>query len=94
MRIRMTEDRERLYENLVEASPHGTKSGALDDAVRFYLRCVGGNGVNPGTGNVEELVQLAADNGTVNAEQVADCLDTPEFPVSASTEYHVGNDDH
>lgn len=92
MRIRENDKRKRLYENLLEASSVGTKSGALDEAARFYCRMRGHNGVNPRKGKLEELMATAVDEGSVTPEQIASIMDSEEIPVSASTEWAVGQE--
>lgn len=91
MRLRMNERRERRFENLMEATGEGTKSGALDVAADYYIRMAGDNPGVP-TGQVEELMQLASEQGSVTPAEIADVLDTDEFPVAASTEYELGRD--
>jgi hypothetical protein len=42
MRIKTTEDCDRLWENLCEATGENARSKALDRAARYYLRMCGG----------------------------------------------------
>jgi len=93
MRIHMTESRERLYDELEETAPVGTKSGAIDEAAKFYLYMVGGNGVKPAEGQLEELIQAASEEGALTPEQIAAIVDTEQVPVTASTDWEVGQDE-
>lgn len=90
MRLRMNEDRKRRIENLQEATGEATKSKAIDKAARYYVRMAGNNDAVP-TGAVAEIMELAAKQGSVTPEQIADCLDTKELPVTAQTEWSVGD---
>jgi hypothetical protein len=85
MRIKSTDDRERLWEDLREATAEGHTSQALDTAARHYVRCRGNTTAVP-TGTYAELLAAArdADSG-LGPEQIADILDTDELPVAAST---------
>lgn len=89
MRIRGTDKRKREWEMLQEATGEATTSGALDVATRYYLKMRGGNAAAP-TGAVDDLMQLAVDEGSVTAGQIADVLDVDELPVDYSREYTVG----
>jgi len=91
MRIHMTDSRERLYEALEDTAPVGTKSGAIDHAAEFYLRMVGDNPVQPFEGQLDELMQAASEQGSLPAEEIAYLLDTEQVPVTASTEWSVGD---
>lgn len=93
MRIEVNDTRERLYSDLTEATGYGHKSKALDAAARHYLRMAGNNGVRPGKGKVAELMELAADRGSLTPEEIADVLDTEEYPIEASVTWSVGPDD-
>ena len=92
MRINMTDERERRYQNLVEATDEKAKSKALDTAARYYVRMRGECDAVP-TGAVEELMQLAASQGSVTPEEIAEVLDVDELPVTAKTEWSVGSSD-
>jgi hypothetical protein len=74
----MNDDRERRYEALVEATDENTKSKALDTAAVFYTRMAGGTDAMP-TGKIEELMNLAQQQGCVTPEEVAEVLDTNEL---------------
>lgn len=87
----MNDRRERRYDNLEQATGEGTRSGALDVAADYYIRMAGGNDAVP-TGQVAELMQLAEDQGSVTAEEIADVLGTDELPVRASVEWSVGEE--
>ncbi len=85
MRIQSTNERDRLWENLREATAEGHTSQALDAAARHYVRCRGDTTAVP-TGTYAELLAAARDaNGGLGPEQIADILDTDELPVAAST---------
>ncbi len=85
MRIQSTDERDRLWENLREATAEGHTSQALDAAARHYVRCRGDTTAVP-TGTCAELLAAARDaNGGLGPEQIADILDTDELPVAAST---------
>jgi hypothetical protein len=90
MRLRMNDERERRIENLVDATGEATKSKAIDQAARYYVRMAGDCSAIP-TGAVEELMERAADQGSVTPEEIAEILDTDELPVSARTEWSVGD---
>jgi len=47
MRIETTDERQRLWENLLEATDQSAKSKALDDAARYYCRA--SRGMRPGS---------------------------------------------
>lgn len=94
MRIKSTDDRERLWEDLREATGNGHTSQALDAAARHYIRCRGDTAAVP-TGTYAELLQAARDaDGGLGPEQIATILDTDELPVAASTttDISVGDD--
>lgn len=91
MRIRLNDRRERRFDNLVEATGEGSKSGALDTAADYYLRMSGGNPAIP-TGKVEELMQTAVEEGSVTPEEIAEILGTDELPIDYSHDWSVGDD--
>jgi hypothetical protein len=94
MRINSTDERERLWEDLREATGNGHTSQALDAAARHYVRCRGDTAAVP-TRTYAELLAAARDaDGGLGPEQIADILDTDELPVAASTttEISVGDD--
>jgi hypothetical protein len=83
MRIQKTDDRERLWSDLREATGFGHTSQALDEATRYYLR-MAGHGVR--RGSIEEALEIVAEEaGHEVASEVADVLDAPELEV----EYRV-----
>lgn len=90
MRIEATDARERKWEYLKEATGEGHKSTALDTAADYYLEMRGGTTAVP-TGRIEELMELATEQGSVTPEQIADVLDTDELPVKAETTWSVGD---
>ena len=89
MRIHDTDKREREWKMLQEATSEATTSGALDVATNYYLKMRGDNAAAP-TGAVEELMQLAIDEGSVTPDQIAEVLDVDELPVEATTSWSVG----
>lgn len=91
MRLRMNDRRERRFENLMQATGEGTKSGALDVAAEYYLKMRGENDAIP-TGQVVELMQLAEERGSLTPDEIADVLDTDEIPMRASVEWSVGEE--
>jgi hypothetical protein len=93
MRIKSTDNRERLWEGLREATGEGHTSQALDTAARHYVQCRGDTAAVP-IGTYAELLQAARDSdGGLGPEQIATILDTDELPVAASTttEISVGD---
>ena len=89
MRIEATEVRKRKWENLKEATGNGYKSTALDAAADYYLKMAGDTTAVP-VGVVEQLMELAVEQGSVTPEEIADVLDTEELPVKAETTWSVG----
>jgi hypothetical protein len=89
MRIADTEDREHLWEMLVECSDQSTKSKAIEDAARYYCRMRGARGYNSA---VEELLDRAVDEGSLTADEIAAILDARELPVAVETEVAIGGD--
>lgn len=92
MRLRMTDKRERRIEDLVEATGENTKSGALDQAARYYVRMAGGTSAVP-DGRIQELMALAIEEGSVTADQIAEVLDVDELPVNYERSWSVGRAD-
>lgn len=88
MRIRSTEERERRLERLKEATGESTKSGAIDEASKFFLAMAA---VDHGTrvGKLEELLRTAADRGNLTAPEIAEILSTPQVQLEAETTYQV-----
>lgn len=91
MRIRETESRERLYQDIVEATGENTKSKAIDKACRHYLKCRGDMTAYP-TGTYQELLNAAAEEGSLTAPEIAEILSTNTLPVSAEIETSVGDE--
>lgn len=87
--IRMNESRERLYERLEEATGENTTVGALDVAARYYAEMAGGTAVRP-TGALEELLELADDQGAVTLAEIVEVLDTDQLPLEHSSSWSVG----
>jgi len=91
MRIHDTDKREREWEMLQEATGEATTSGALDVATNYYLKMRGDNAAAP-TGAVEELMQLAINEGSATPDQIAEVLNVEEFPVEYEREWSVGRE--
>ena len=91
MRIESTDERERLYENLLEATGQNAKSKAIDDAARYYLR-MRGDVAGYGRGTVAELLEAAEQRGSLTAPEIAAILDERELPVAYETAIDVGAD--
>ena len=89
MRIKTTDDRERLWENLCEATDEQARSKALDRAARYYLRMCGGVAAY-GRGDIQTLLDAAEEEGSLTASQIAAILDNRELPVTYETESSVG----
>jgi len=89
MRIADTDDRQRLWEMLVECSDQSTKSKAIEDASRYYCRMRGARGYNSA---VEELLSAAVDEGSLTAAEIAAILDARELPVAVETEVAIGDE--
>jgi len=87
----MNDSRERKLDALQEASGENTKSGAIDTAADHYVRMAGGTSAVP-TGAVEELMQLAVNEGSVTPAQIADVLDLDELPIRYEREWVVGHE--
>jgi hypothetical protein len=88
----MNDARERLYENVEQCTPHGHRSKALDHAARYYLKMHGHNNVRPTAGAIEELLQLAEQQGSVTAGEIAECLNVEEYPVEVAVDISHGFD--
>jgi hypothetical protein len=88
MRIQKTDDRERLWSDLREATGCGHTSQALDQAARYYLRQYG-HGVRQG--QLEAALELVADEaGHEVASEVADILGAPELSVRYDVDVSSG----
>ncbi|MGQ4556011.1 hypothetical protein [Halobellus sp. GM3] len=90
MRIEATDERQRLWENLLEATDQSAKSKALDDAARYYCR-MRGDVAGYGTGKVEELLRAADERGSLTASEIAEILDSRELSVSYETSWSLGD---
>ena len=91
MRIQDTEDRPRLWENLVEASDQQTKSKAIEDAARYYCR-MRGDVAGYGNGKNEELLRAAESRGSLTPSEIAAVLDARELRVRYNTEIALGEE--
>jgi len=92
MRIRDTEQRERRWDALQEATRENTVAGAIDVAVAYYLIMRGDNVLAP-TGAVEELMERATQEGSVTASEIAESLDCDELPVKHTETWDFGRED-
>ena len=92
MRLRMTDQRERMLEALLDATGEKTKSKAIDKAVNHYCRCAGANAAHP-TGTYQKLMKRAVENGSLTPGDIAKILDTASLPVHHQRSYSVGTDD-
>lgn len=90
MRIESTDERQRLWENLLEATDQSAKSKALDDAARYYCR-MRGDVAAYGPGKIEELLRAADDQGSLTASEIAEVLDARELPVEVETNIRIGD---
>jgi len=91
MRIADTDERDRRWERLKDATGESTKSGAIDVAAKYYLH-MGETDVGHRVGAVNDLMEAAAERGSLTAPEIAEILDCEELPVQASTSYTVGTD--
>jgi hypothetical protein len=89
MRIKSTDDREQLWDNLCEATNEQARSKALDAAARYYLKMCGGVAAY-GRGDVQHLLDVAEEHGTLTAPEIAAILDERELPVEYETTSSVG----
>jgi len=89
--IRETDARERRLERLKDATGESTKSGAIDVAAKYYLH-MGETDVGHRVGAVNDLMEAAAERGSLTAPEIAEILDCDELPVQANTSYNVGRD--
>lgn len=89
MRMRLTDARERRIERLKEATGEQSKSGAIDVAAEYYLT-MGAVDYGERVGNVPDLLEAAAERGSLTAPEIAAILDCPQLPLEAQTSYSVG----
>lgn len=75
---------------LEECSNQNTKSGAVEDAARYYCRMRGGGGYNSA---IEQLLTKADRQGFVTPQEIAEILDARELPVEYDTEITIGEID-
>ncbi|WP_245778586.1 hypothetical protein [Halomicrobium zhouii] len=85
----MNDRRERRFENLMDATGEGTKSGALDVAADYYLKMSGDNPAVP-NGAVPDLMKQAVEKGSLTPNEIVDILYTDELPVEYSHEWSTG----
>lgn len=91
MRMRLTDSRERRIERLKKATGENSKSGAIDVAAKYYLE-MGAVDVGRRVGAVNDLMEAAAERGSLTAPEIAEILDCDELPVEAKTSFKVGRD--
>jgi hypothetical protein len=92
MRIKTTDDREQLWNNLCEATGESARSKALDRSARYYLRMCGGVAAY-GRGDIQHLLDVAEEKGSLTAPEIAAILDERELPVEYETRSSVGEND-
>jgi CTP:molybdopterin cytidylyltransferase MocA len=90
-RYRLNSSRERRLKHLCQATGEATKSKALDKAIDHYLRSRGDTPAVP-TGNYEQLLTTAENEGSLTAGEIAEQLTTESLPVAYSSEWSVGHD--
>jgi len=78
MRIESTDERQRLWENLLEVTDQSAKSKGFDDAARYYCR-MRGDVAAYGSGRIKEFLRAADDRGSLTASEIAEILDTREL---------------
>jgi len=91
MRLRMNDRRELRLENLLDATDENAKAKAIDRAAEFYIKMAGDTTASP-VGAIEELMDLAVEEGSVTPGEIAEVLDTEELPVEAETNWSVGTE--
>jgi len=90
-RWRLTETRDQLIFEFVDAIGENTKVKALEDAGWAYLRLVGRIMVEPGSGLLHELLEAAEERGRLDAAEIAAILATEELPLEYEpAEWSVG----
>jgi len=89
MRIQSTEERQRRWEHLQEATGESTTAGALDVAAKEYLRLKGGTPAVP-HGALGELLAAAEEHGSLTGEEIVEILGTKELPLKYNTDWEVG----
>lgn len=85
----MNDRRSRRFDTLVEAIDENTKLKALDTAAEFYIKMRGDTTAKP-TGAIEELMERAVEQESVTPEEIAECLDSEELPVTVEFSWSVG----
>jgi hypothetical protein len=89
MRIKTTDDREQLWDNLCEATDESARSKALDTSARYYLKMCGGVAAY-GRGDIQHLLDVAEEKGILTPAEIAAVLDERELPVEYETTSSVG----
>lgn len=87
--IRVDDRRERLFDRLEGATGEATRAGALEAAARYYCHMEG----VATEGAVEELLQLAVQEGKVTLDQITHVLNHPTLPVKVSVDIDIGPND-
>lgn len=90
MHIKSTDIREKRWQELEKATCESTTSGALDVAAIHYLKMVGGTTAIP-HGAIDELLYLAREEGSVTPKQIANVLNTEEYPVNVELRISTGH---
>ncbi len=91
MRIKSTDDRKQLWENLCKATDEQATSKALDTSARYYLKMCGGVAAY-GRGDIQHLLDVAEEKGSLTPQEIAAVLDERELPVEYDTHSSVGKE--
>ena len=84
----MNESRERKLEDLKDALEENTNSKALFAAAEYAIRMAGGRTAVP-TGQIDELMQRAEEQGSVTPQEIAEVLDTNTISVGYESHWYV-----
>lgn len=90
--IRLTDKRQRKYEQLEEATGHSQTVTAIDHAVNHYLKMRGNNQAIP-HGRIDELMDKAEEKGGLTPQEIASILSTEELPISYESSISIGSSD-
>ena len=89
MSIRVDDRRERLFDRLEDATGESTRAGALEAAARYYCHMHGA--ATPGA--LDDLLELAVDQGNVTPAEIADVLDHDSLSLEVTVDVEIGSDD-
>lgn len=89
MSIRVDDRRERLFDRLEDATGEATRAGSLEAAARYY--CYMHGAATPGA--LDDLLEVAVDQGNVTPGQIADVLDHDTLPLQVDVDVEIGTDD-